>query len=85
LEPPSACGTTEPPKTLLVNPYQLPAHGRLPSGAGPSTRMLSRDATFCFTNGDSFGNRVLADCRRKTVAQSGRGANRINGNAKVYM
>ena len=28
-EPPATFGTTKTPKTLLVNPYQLPAHGRL--------------------------------------------------------
>ena len=28
-EPPATFGATKTPKTLLVNPYQLPAHGRL--------------------------------------------------------
>jgi hypothetical protein len=29
LEPPPTFGATKTPKTLLLNPYQLPAHGRL--------------------------------------------------------
>jgi hypothetical protein len=29
LEPPSTFGTTKTPKTLQINPYQLPAHGCL--------------------------------------------------------
>src|SRR5208282_171910 len=28
-EPPATFGTTKTPKILLLNPYQLPAHGRL--------------------------------------------------------
>jgi len=54
LEPPATFGATKTPKTLLLNPYQLPAHGRLcrcaPSWptALPSTRLPSRDKTFSF-------------------------------------
>jgi hypothetical protein len=52
LEPPVTLGATETPKTLFLNPYQLPAHGLLCrcaptlSDRMPSTRLPSRDETF---------------------------------------
>jgi len=47
-EPPATFGATKTPKTLLLNPYQRPAHGRLCRCALTSTRLLSRDETFWF-------------------------------------
>ena len=51
-EPPATLGATKTPKTRLLNPYQLPAHGLLCRCAPtlsdriPSTRLPSRDETF---------------------------------------
>src|ERR1700675_588930 len=47
-EPPATLGATKTPKTLLLNPYQHPAHGRLCRCAPTSNRPLSRDETFWF-------------------------------------
>ena len=44
-EPPATFGTTKTPKILLLNPYQLPAHGRLRRCASTSTHLRSRDET----------------------------------------
>ena len=64
LEPPVTFGATKTPKTLLLNPYQLPVHGHLCrcapalSDRMPSTCLPSRDETFSFHSG------VLPDCNR---------------------
>src|SRR5208282_5946600 len=39
LEPPATFGATKSPKTQLLNPYQLPAHGRLCRCAPTNTRL----------------------------------------------
>jgi hypothetical protein len=65
VEPPAAFGATETPKTSLLDPYQLPVHGRLCRCAPTlsdrmhSSCLPSRDETF------SFHSRVLPDCGRK--------------------
>jgi hypothetical protein len=71
-EPPATCGTTKTPKTLLLNPHQLPAHGRLCRCAPTSTRLLSRDETFWFAiSGGSFRSGELPDCSRKPLPSLG--------------
>jgi hypothetical protein len=62
LEPPATFRATKTPKTLFINPYQLPAHGRLCRGAPTSTRLLSRDETLRFAIDGSFRSGVLPDC-----------------------
>src|ERR1019366_9797962 len=64
-EPPATFRATKTPKTHFINPYQLPAHGRLCRGAPTSTRLLSRDETFWFAIDGSFRSGVLPDCSRK--------------------
>jgi len=61
-EPPATFRATKTPKTLLLNPYQLPAHGRLCRCAPTSIRLLSRDETFWFAINGSFRSGVLPDC-----------------------
>jgi len=61
-EPPATFGATKTLKTLLLNPYQLPAHCRICSCAPRSTRLLSRDETFWFAIDGSFRSGVLPDC-----------------------
>jgi hypothetical protein len=41
LEPPSTFGATKTPKTLQLNPYQLPAHRDASVAAPTSTSVLS--------------------------------------------
>jgi hypothetical protein len=48
----------------LLNPYQLPAHGRRCRCAPTVTRLLSRDLTCQFSISNSFGSGALPDCRR---------------------
>jgi hypothetical protein len=62
LEPPATFGATKTLKTLLLNPYQVPAHCRLCRGAPTSTRLLSRDETFWFAIDGSFRSGVQPDC-----------------------
>jgi hypothetical protein len=56
-EPPPTLGTTKAAEILLLDPYQLPAHGRLCrciptlSDCMPRTRLPSRDKVFSFRNG----------------------------------
>ena len=57
-EPPGTFGTTKTPKTRLLEPYQLPAHGRLCRCAPTSTRLLSRDETFWFAINGSLSQRA---------------------------
>src|ERR1035437_6611747 len=64
-EPPATYGATKTPKMLLLNPYQLPAHGRLCRCTPTSTRLLSGDETFWFAINGSFRSGVLPDCSRK--------------------
>jgi hypothetical protein len=61
-EPPATFRATKTPKTHFINPYQLPAHGRLCRGAPTSTRLLSRDETFWFAIDGSFRSGVLPAC-----------------------
>jgi hypothetical protein len=61
-EPPATFGATKTLKTLLLNPYQLPAHCRICSCAPRSTRLLSKDETFWFAIDGSFRSGVLPDC-----------------------
>ena len=68
-EPPATYGATKTPKMLLLNPYQLPAHGRLCRCAPTSTRLLSGDETFWFAINGSFRSGVLPDCSRNLWAQ----------------
>lgn len=65
LEPPATFGATKSPKTRLLNPYQLPAHGRLCRRAPTNTRLLSRDETLWFAINASFRSGLLPDCRRE--------------------
>jgi hypothetical protein len=64
-EPPATFRATKTPKTRLLNPYQLPAHGRLCRCASTSTRFLSGGETFWFAINGSFRSGVLPDCSRK--------------------
>src|SRR5260370_19520266 len=63
-EPPATFGATKTPKTRLLNPHQLSAHGCLcrcaptPSDRMPGTRLPSGDEAF------SFHSHVLPDCNR---------------------
>jgi hypothetical protein len=61
-EPPATFGATKTLKTLLLNPYQLPAHCRLYRHAPTSTRLLSRDETFWFAINGSLRSGVVPDC-----------------------
>jgi hypothetical protein len=82
-EPPATFGATKTSKTLLLNPYQLPAHGR--HIAAPQ-RCLTvclvtarhRDEAFSFRSG------VLPDCSRKTVTQSGGGGRCVNERGSLH-
>ena len=80
-EPPATFGATKTLKTLLLNPYQLPAHGHLCRFAPTSTRLLSRDETFWFAITAPF---AAASCglQQKTVTRSGRGGRCIKRWAK---
>jgi len=53
-EPPTTFGATKTTKTLLLNPYQLPAHGCLCCCVPTNTHLLSRDETFWFAINGSF-------------------------------
>jgi hypothetical protein len=70
-EPPATFGATKTPKTLLLNPYHLPAHGRLCRCAPTSARLLSRDETFWFAINGSFRSGELPDCNRKPSPRLG--------------
>ena len=87
-EPPATFGATKTPKTLLLNPCQLPAHGRPCRCAAPSTRSVSRDETFWYVINDSFPSGALADLKQKTVTQSGRAEDPQKGgrslNAQIW-
>jgi hypothetical protein len=61
-EPPATFGATKTLQTLLLNPYQLPAHCRICSCAPRSTRLLSKDETFRLAIDGSFRSGVLPDC-----------------------
>jgi len=45
-EPPAAFGATKTPKTLPIDPYHLPAHGRLWRCETMSSRLLRRNEAF---------------------------------------
>jgi hypothetical protein len=64
-EAPVTLGATKTPKTPLLNPHEIPAHGRLCRSAPTSTRLLSRDETFWFAIHGSFYSGILPDCSRK--------------------
>jgi hypothetical protein len=81
-EPPATFGATKTLKTLLLNPYQLPAHGHLCRCAPTSTRLLSRDETFWFAIKRLLSQRRPADCSKKNVTRSGRGGRCIKRWAK---
>jgi hypothetical protein len=78
-EPPGTLGTTKTPKTRLLKPYHLPAHGRLCRCAPTSTRLLPRDETFWFAINGSFRSGVLPDCSRKPSPSSGRDGRCVTG------
>ena len=82
-ESPVTFGATKTPKTLLVNPYQLPAHDRLFRCAPANTCALSGDETFCFAINKLFRSGVLTDCSRKP-AQSGHGGRYIRSCIKRW-
>jgi hypothetical protein len=71
LEPPATFGATESPKTRLLNPYQLPAHGRLCLCAPTNTRLLSREETFWFAINASFRKRRTARLQQRTFPNLG--------------
>jgi len=81
-EPPATLGATKTPKTLLVKPYQLPAHGRLCRCAPTSACLLSRDETFWFAINDSFRRAVLPDCTAENRHPNGRGGKCVKARAK---
>jgi len=83
-EPPATFGATKTPKTLLLKPYELPAHGCLCRCAQTSTRLLSRDETFWFAINDSFRSAVLPDCSRKRSPKWARRKMR-KSTGEVYM
>ena len=64
-ESPATFGATKTAKTFLLNPYQLPAHGRLCRCALTSTCLRSRDEAFWFAINGSFRSGGLPDCSRK--------------------
>jgi hypothetical protein len=80
-EAPATLGATKTPKTLLLNPHQLPAHGRLCRCAPTSNRLLSRDEAFWFAINGSFRSGVLPDCN---VTQSGRGGRFIKDGRSLH-
>ena len=82
-ESPVTFGATKTPKTLLINPYQLPAHDRLFRCAPANTCALSGDETFCFAINKLFRSGVLTDCSRKP-AHSGRGGRYIRSCIKRW-
>jgi len=53
-EPPAAFGATKTPKTLRIDPYHLPAHGRLCRCEPMSIRLLRRNETFRSAINGSF-------------------------------
>src|ERR1700730_6436551 len=65
LEPPVTFGATKTPKTLFLNPYQLPVHSRLCRCAPTSTPMLSTNEAFRFAMNGPFLSCVLPDCSRR--------------------
>jgi len=72
-EPPATSGTTKTAEKLFLDPYQLPAHGRLSRCAPTSTRLLSRKGPFrCATNGP-FRSGVLPDSSRNPSPSLGVG------------
>jgi len=82
-EPPTTFGATKTTKTLLLNPYQLPAHGCLCCCVPTNTHLLSRDETFWFAINGSFRSGGLPDCTRKPFTQFwGKCLQRM---AEVYM
>ena len=70
-ESPATLGATKTPKTLLLNPYELPAHGRLCRCALTSTCLLSRDEAFWFAINGSFRSGGLLDGSRKPLPTPG--------------
>jgi len=82
-ESPVTFGATKTPKTLLINPYQLPAHDRLFRCAPANTCALSGDETFCFAINKLFRSGVLTDCSRKP-AHSGHGGRYIRSCIKRW-
>lgn len=70
-EPPATFGATKPPKTLLLNPYQLPHHGHLGCSAPTSSCLLSMDETCRFGIYGSFCSDALPDSHRTPSASLG--------------
>jgi hypothetical protein len=75
IEPPATCRASKTAKTLLFNPHQFPAHGRLwscaasPSDRMPGTRLRVKERNDLVRHNVSFGNGVLPDCSRNLWAQ----------------
>ena len=75
IEPPATCRASKTPKTLLFNPHQFPAHGRLcrcaasPSDRMPGTRLRVKERNDLIRHNVSFGNGVLPDGSRNRWAQ----------------
>jgi hypothetical protein len=62
---PATLGATKTPKTVLLNPYQFPPHGRLYRCAPTSRCLLSGNETSWLAINVSFRSGALLDCGRK--------------------
>ena len=82
-EAPATFGTGKTLKTLLFNPYQLPAHDRLCRCAPTSTRALSRNKTFWFAINRFLRGCVLPDYSGKP-SQSGHGGRCIKDERSLH-
>ena len=91
VEPPATFGATKTPKTLLFNPHQCPAHGRLCrcapmlSDRMPGIRLSFKGRRVQVRRNDSFRSGVLADGTGKPSPRSGRGGKMRKGTGEVYM
>jgi hypothetical protein len=69
-EPPATFGATKTPKILLLNPYQLSAHG-VCRCAPTSTGLLLRNEVFWFFINGSLRSGLLPACSRKPLPNLG--------------
>jgi hypothetical protein len=73
-EPPATFGATKTPKTRLLNPYQLPSHGRLGRCANENPLAVKRDETFWFATSVPFAavSWLIAPENRHQAGRNGR-------------
>jgi hypothetical protein len=72
LKPPATFGATKAPKTFLIDPYKIPAHGRL---CRSNRRLTQSPVRFAVKEFEalSFRGGVVRDCSKNPSPPSGSG------------